>query len=642
MLRAPTKKFGTLINMKLRVLFTFLCSAAILFGTANDVVVKKRTAAGNLIDYTIAVGNEGDTLKLTGGNPTWSASTGGSTLNGISAATANQSGISNGNFNVRWNWQKTTNSETAFEFGESAASTGGTSTSGVPNQVIGKFSTLAASTASPLSVWSRANHVFSVSPSTVQILGGVGSSSAPLYSFAGSTNSGLYYSSGDGFSLAASGVRIMAFGSSSFNNPAIAGGFLIRSGSGTPSAAEPTYSFTADSDTGLWRPAANTIGVSANASEVTRYTTGLQQSSYAAADTLGFANNFRKARGTVETPTAITTGDDLLALAAFGYVGSTGTYVEAANITFDSTGTIADTTTGVGGIIRLNTRAVGGALTEAVRVQGGTAPQLIAADGSSSAPTYSFNGSTNTGFFASGSYLGVTNNGSYRSVFSADTGYGFFGVTSNSSGFFLNTNSPNAVLSSNSDITSTSPFRSVFSNASNPTVPTFSMLRSRGTLASPTVVTTGDDIGRVGGYAYVGATGAFVEAANIAFDSTGTIADNSTGVGGIIRINARVVGSAIAEVANFSGTSFTQAAGQTYSVSSGTNQRAGNATLVGGTVTVNNTTVTANTIVMLTRKTAGGTLGNLTYTTSAATSFTINSDSGTDTSTVSYFLIEVP
>lgn len=79
------------------------------------------------------------------------------------------------------------------------------------------------------------------------------------------------------------------------------------------------------------------------------------------------------------------------------------------------------------------------------------------------------------------------------------------------------------------------------------------------------------------------------------------------------------------------------------SIVSGANQRAGNAVLVAGTVTVNNTTVTANTIVMLTRKTAGGTPGTLiTYTVSAGTSFTINSDSALDTSTFSYFLIEVP
>lgn len=86
----------------------------------------------------------------------------------------------------------------------------------------------------------------------------------------------------------------------------------------------------------------------------------------------------------------------------------------------------------------------------------------------------------------------------------------------------------------------------------------------------------------------------------------------------------------------------TMSTGNFISLASGANQRAGNATLVGGTVTVNNTTVTANTIVMLSRKTAGGTLGSTTYTLSAGTSFTINSSSGSDTSVVSYLLIEVP
>lgn len=74
----------------------------------------------------------------------------------------------------------------------------------------------------------------------------------------------------------------------------------------------------------------------------------------------------------------------------------------------------------------------------------------------------------------------------------------------------------------------------------------------------------------------------------------------------------------------------------------GTNARAGNATLVAGTVTVSNATVTTSTLVILTRKTAGGTIGGLTYTLSSGSSFTINSDSATDTSTVSFLLIENP
>ncbi len=78
-------------------------------------------------------------------------------------------------------------------------------------------------------------------------------------------------------------------------------------------------------------------------------------------------------------------------------------------------------------------------------------------------------------------------------------------------------------------------------------------------------------------------------------------------------------------------------------IASGPKQRAGNTTLVGGTVTVANTSVTTSTIVMLTRKTSGGTIGTaITYTLSAGTSFTVNSDNILDTSTFSYFLIENP
>lgn len=128
------------------------------------------------------------TLNASGG--------GGATLDGITAATADQAGISNGDFNVRWNWQKTTNSEVAFTFGESAASTNGTSTGGVPNQVLLQLSTLAASTMSPLRVYSRGSFVFAVSPTTAQILSNAGSSSAPAYSFSGSASSGMWLQSG--------------------------------------------------------------------------------------------------------------------------------------------------------------------------------------------------------------------------------------------------------------------------------------------------------------------------------------------------------------------------------------------------------------------------------------------------------------
>lgn len=63
-------------------------------------------------------------------------------------------------------------------------------------------------------------------------------------------------------------------------------------------------------------------------------------------------------------------------------------------------------------------------------------------------------------------------------------------------------------------------------------------------------------------------------------------------------------------------------------------------TLVGGTKTVANTTVTANTNVIAVKTTAGGTEGHIRFSVSAGTSFTLTSSSGTDTSTFNCWLIE--
>jgi hypothetical protein len=65
---------------------------------------------------------------------------------------------------------------------------------------------------------------------------------------------------------------------------------------------------------------------------------------------------------------------------------------------------------------------------------------------------------------------------------------------------------------------------------------------------------------------------------------------------------------------------------------------AGNATLASGTITINTTAATANSLIQLTLKTSGGTIGTINYTT-AAGSFTINSSNTLDTSTITYLII---
>lgn len=68
------------------------------------------------------------------------------------------------------------------------------------------------------------------------------------------------------------------------------------------------------------------------------------------------------------------------------------------------------------------------------------------------------------------------------------------------------------------------------------------------------------------------------------------------------------------------------------------NKPAWSCTLVAGTVTVSNTIVTASSKIMFSRKTIGGTVGNISYTLSAGTSFTLNSDNAADTSTFDYII----
>jgi hypothetical protein len=69
---------------------------------------------------------------------------------------------------------------------------------------------------------------------------------------------------------------------------------------------------------------------------------------------------------------------------------------------------------------------------------------------------------------------------------------------------------------------------------------------------------------------------------------------------------------------------------------------AGTATLVGGTVTVATTAVTALSKIFVTRNAPGGTPGNLSAPAtaiSAGVSFVINSDSALETSTVNWWIL---
>ncbi|MEU2901358.1 glycosyl hydrolase family 28-related protein [Streptomyces globisporus] len=82
------------------------------------------------------------------------------------------------------------------------------------------------------------------------------------------------------------------------------------------------------------------------------------------------------------------------------------------------------------------------------------------------------------------------------------------------------------------------------------------------------------------------------------------------------------------------------AAGGGIAIAEGTNARMGVSTLVGGTVTVPNTSVTATTRIAVFRQAAGGTLGHLSATKTPGTSFAITSSAAADTSVVAWVLFE--
>lgn len=105
-------------------------------------------------------------------------------------------------------------------------------------------------------------------------------------------------------------------------------------------------------------------------------------------------------------------------------------------------------------------------------------------------------------------------------------------------------------------------------------------------------------------------------------------------------IAAGAITATLGDITATNGNLIAGTAGKGLRIKEGSNARSGSLTLVGGTITVANTSVTATTRIILSKITNGGTAGNITVTRSANTSFTVTSSSGTETSTFDYLLVE--
>lgn len=144
--------------------------------------------------------------------------------------------------------------------------------------------------------------------------------------------------------------------------------------------------------------------------------------------------------------------------------------------------------------------------------------------------------------------------------------------------------------------------------------------------------------GRVAQFNFSGAGGQYLKMVNATTGNSPSIAAE----GSDTNITLALAGKGTGDVAVTTGNMNITTLGKGLKVKTGTNSKAGVATLVGGTVTVANTSVTANSIIMLTCLTPGGTPGFLRVSAvSAGTSFAITSSSASDTSVVSWFIVEL-
>ncbi|MDO8547855.1 MAG: hypothetical protein Q7R68_10930 [Nitrospirales bacterium] len=365
---ATTKSLLSLNLVENTALSTWAGSTAITtLGTiAAASIPESMLTFTDITTGNASTSNHGFLLKLSNvatqymdGTGAWSTPTASVTLDGVSAAVADQAGIANADWNIVWNWQKTTNSEIAFTFGESVASTNGTSTSGVPNQILAKFITKTGSTMSSASFWSRGVHVFSVSPTTAQLLFTDGSASAP--SIAGSSAPTTGISFGGAININKSGLLV-----SRWNGIGLE---IFQAGSSSPLG-------------GYW----SDLGIAAGTQPTATLSTfGM---AYAGSDTSGAQIGGYKARGGFGGGfAAITSGDDMLKLVGEGRVGGTNGWQMGAFISLTSTGTISDSATGIGGMIKLAHAIVGAEPVVVATVKSqhiihsGTAPTITAGGG---------------------------------------------------------------------------------------------------------------------------------------------------------------------------------------------------------------------------------------------------------------------
>jgi hypothetical protein len=132
---------------------------------------------------------------------------------------------------------------------------GGPAYSFVNDTTTGLYSPAASQLALSLAGTARLTLTTSNITSTLPWLGPVGSAAAPTYSFTGDTTTGIFHPAASSIGFSVGGASTMTIGPSD-----ITVGLPIRGSTGT--AAAPSYSFSAESTSGMYMYTAGQIGLS--------------------------------------------------------------------------------------------------------------------------------------------------------------------------------------------------------------------------------------------------------------------------------------------------------------------------------------------------------------------------------------------
>lgn len=344
----------------------------------------------------------------------------------------------------------------------------------------------------------------------------------------------------------------------------------------------------------------------------------------------------RRAGGTNTAPTALTNGEDISALTTGGYDGTTFLNTVEQRVTASenwsatnrgSTYTVYTTKNGSGevltGRVHIDEDGDTNLFTGNFWLNESGKSILFTNDGLNNIGALGANRPGNA-YVATQSHVGV--HGSVNNDFGSDTTGKMLGVGTEDAFSTL--------------------YSQVYSNSAG-AVPGLYLARSKGTSTVPLPATVGNSIGLVafGGHLdtdfyYLGASIRVLASENWSDSAGGTEMHFKVTANGNVDDGADALVLENDLDSAHQGNIIAAVAGKGLQVKEGSNARMGTAVLVGGTVTVANTSVTANTRVFYSVSTAGGTQGFLSQTQIAATSFTINSTSVLDTSTVNWMLVE--